>query len=232
MEIKKSSSADLENKRILFFLAGLVISLTLFYFLINWKISDTTEHVNTEIPFFIENEFIQQGILKNAEIVEPIPEKEEEKTVYEGFNPTDKITENQDEPPLPADEIFPEESTEINSNNKEKIETLDEKTEEIPTAAEKMPQFPGGKIALARYLQSNIKYPEVAIKQHKQGRVWCSFIVNDDGTVSNITVEKGVYSFLDDEALRVLKAMPKWIAGEENGKKMCVKVYLPVVFTL
>ena len=93
-------------------------------------------------------------------------------------------------------------------------------------------EFPGGKIALIRYIYQNIQYPSVAIKQRIQGRVVSSFIINEDGSISDITLIQGVYSFLDDEVLRVLRSMPSWKPAMKDGKAVKSKVIVPIVFRL
>ena len=95
-----------------------------------------------------------------------------------------------------------------------------------------MPQFPGGNVELIRFIYSHIQYPQAALKQRIQGRVWCSFIVDRDGTISDVALEQGIYIFLDEEALRVLKTMPPWIPGKTQGESVRVKVYLPIVFKI
>jgi protein TonB len=97
-------------------------------------------------------------------------------------------------------------------------------------SAETMPQFPGGQTALIRFIYENIQYPPVALKQRIEGRVWCSFIVEADGSISNIRLEESVYIFLDEEAVRVLKKMPAWSPGRTKGENVRVKIYIPIVF--
>jgi protein TonB len=93
-------------------------------------------------------------------------------------------------------------------------------------------EFPGGRVELIRYIYQNIRYPSVAIKQRIQGRVVCSFIINEDGSVSNIALIQGVYSFLDEEALRVIGIMPRWKPAMKDGKPVKTKCIVPIVFRL
>ena len=97
---------------------------------------------------------------------------------------------------------------------------------------EQMPTFPGGMSALMQYLSKNIKYPPVAEENGIQGRVICTFVVERDGSVSDIRIAKGVDPSLDKEAIRVVSAMPKWIPGRQNGQSVRVKYTLPVTFRL
>lgn len=97
---------------------------------------------------------------------------------------------------------------------------------------EVMPQFPGGPSALSEYLSQNIHYPVVAEENGVQGRVFVSFVVEKDGSLSQLKVAKGVDLSLDKEALRVVRSMPKWIPGKANGKAVRVKYTMPVTFKL
>ena len=94
------------------------------------------------------------------------------------------------------------------------------------------PQFPGGMAGMMQYLSSNIRYPEDAREAGTQGRVIVSFIVEKDGSISNAKVAKPTYSSLDEEALRVVSAMPNWMPGKQNGQAVRVKYAVPVSFRL
>ena len=97
---------------------------------------------------------------------------------------------------------------------------------------EQMPEFPGGMTALIEYLQTNIKYPKDAIKQEVGGRVMVMFVVETDGSLSNVRVARKVFPSLDTEAVRVVKSMPKWKPGKEKGRPVRVNFTLPVVFSI
>ena len=97
---------------------------------------------------------------------------------------------------------------------------------------EEMPSFPGGSAALMSYLSSNTKYPVVAQENGVQGRVIVSFVVERDGSISDVKVARSVDPSLDREAQRVVKSMPKWKPGKQNGSAVRVKYTVPVVFRL
>ena len=97
---------------------------------------------------------------------------------------------------------------------------------------EEMPSFPGGNGALMSYLASNIKYPVVAQENSVQGRVIVSFVVERDGSISDVRVARSVDPSLDREAQRVVKSMPRWKPGKQNGSAVRVKYTVPVVFRL
>ena len=97
---------------------------------------------------------------------------------------------------------------------------------------ETMPQFPGGQGVMMKYLAANIKYPASAVKAKKQGRVIVSFVIQKDGSVTNARIVKSVDPELDAEALRIVKAMPNWTPGTQDGKPVNVNYTIPVVFSL
>ena len=97
---------------------------------------------------------------------------------------------------------------------------------------ETMPYFPGGQVFMLKYLADNIKYPASAVKAKKQGRVIVTFIVQKDGSVTHAKIAKSIDPELDAEALRVVKGMPKWTPGTQNGKPVNVKYSVPVKFSL
>ena len=97
---------------------------------------------------------------------------------------------------------------------------------------EEMPSFPGGHAALMSYLNSNTKYPVVAQENGVQGRVIISFVVERDGSISDVKVARSVDPSLDREAQRVVKSMPRWTPGKQNGQTVRVKYTVPVVFRL
>ena len=107
-----------------------------------------------------------------------------------------------------------------------------EVTQKIHEVVEQQPQFPGGQAALFSWLSQNIHYPPVAEENGIYGRVVVSFVVEPDGSISNVQVVRGVDPSLDKEALRVTKAMPKWQPGRQNGQAVRVRYNLPVTFKL
>ena len=113
-----------------------------------------------------------------------------------------------------------------------KQEVKQEVTQKIFDVVEQQPSFPGGQGALLAWLNQNIHYPPVAEENGIQGRVVVSFVVEPDGSISNVQVVRGVDPSLDKEAVRVTKAMPKWQPGKQNGQAVRVKYNLPVTFKL
>lgn len=104
--------------------------------------------------------------------------------------------------------------------------------EKVFDVVEQMPSFPGGPSALMEWLSNNVKYPVVALENGVQGRVVVSFVVERDGSITDVKVVRGVDPSLDKEASRVVRAMPRWIPGKQNGSAVRVKYNVPVAFRL
>ena len=104
--------------------------------------------------------------------------------------------------------------------------------EKVFDMVEQMPQFPGGPSELMKYIADHMKYPTIAQENGTQGRVTCQFVVGSDGSVRDVKVLRGVDPYLDKEAIRVIKSMPKWIPGKQNGKAVSVKYTVPIIFKL
>lgn len=109
---------------------------------------------------------------------------------------------------------------------------VSQKNDQIFDVVEQMPEYPGGMQALFEFLKENIKYPEDAQKQKVEGRVLAKFVVETDGSISNIEVVKHAFPSLDAEAVRVIQAMPKWSPGKQKGQAVRVKYVVPINFNL
>lgn len=117
----------------------------------------------------------------------------------------------------------------------EPVKPAEEKPEvenKVFEVVEQMPSFPGGPSALMKYLSENIKYPVVAQENGVQGRVVVSFVVERDGSITDVKVARSVDPSLDREAMRVVRSMPHWIPGKQNGSAVRVKYNVPVSFRL
>ncbi len=141
-----------------------------------------------------------------------------------------------------SEKILPNSS--INENSKENSSEYNETeiTTNLPEpqqgkstpyrAVELMPQFPGGKKALLKYITSNLKYPVQAQESKIQGKVYIRFVVTENGTVTNATIMRSLDKYCDKEALRVIKSMPKWEPGKQNGVNVPVYYVIPIKFSL
>jgi TonB family protein len=114
-------------------------------------------------------------------------------------------------------------------NKTNKVVSYDDEVIEFPDVEA---GFPGGTAGLQRWIVQNVQYPQTSIEMNEQGRVYLSFVIEKDGSISNIVIERGVSPDLDREAKRVVRTMPNWIPGEEKGKRARVRCRLPINFTL
>lgn len=102
--------------------------------------------------------------------------------------------------------------------------------EPILNMSQKMPEFPGGNSAMMEFLKNTVKYPAESVKNKEEGRVVVSYVVEKDGSITNVEVMQSVTPLLDAEAVRVVSEMPKWTPGEEKGEKVRVRYVLPIIF--
>ncbi|MBW6479452.1 MAG: TonB family protein [Bacteroidales bacterium] len=121
------------------------------------------------------------------------------------------------------------------------VDEVDETTEDIANAyqddpiftiVEEHPKFPGGDAALMQFLQSNLRYPREAMQNGIQGNVFVTFVVEPDGSITDVKILRGVGGGLDEEAIRVVNAMPLWVPGKQSGDEVRVQFNLPIRFVL
>jgi periplasmic protein TonB len=110
--------------------------------------------------------------------------------------------------------------------------TIYAQTDEVYTKVDQMPEFPGGQVAMVKYISKNLKYPELSKKNRISGKVLVSFIIDKTGKVTNAKVAKGISADCDSEALRVVQNMPVWTPGYKGGQPVAVHFALPINFEL
>jgi protein TonB len=135
------------------------------------------------------------------------------------------------------EEEFEFESTEANDETIiDAVPVIDdeeeEKDEQVFVVVEDMPEFPGGELALRKWIANHIDYPVIAAENGIQGKVYVTFVVDKDGSVSNARIARGVDPSLDQEALRVVNSLPKWKPGMQRGKPVRVSYTVPINFQL
>ena len=226
MEVKKSPKADLENKKGLYLEIGLVVILALSIFALNFKNYDNDK---VEISQRTVLDEMEETVIQTAEDTPPppppeTPEVTTELTIVED----DAVIEN---------ELGIVDMSEKNAVNEEVVqvvveEEVEEVEEEIFTVVENDPEFPGGMEALYKYLQTSIKYPTIAKENNITGRVYVTFVVEKDGSIANPRILRDIGGGCGQEAIRVVKAMPKWKPGKQRGKAVRVQFNLPVSFNL
>lgn len=226
-KVKKSPKANLEGQRNTYFLMGVVLAAAVLFFAFEW--STVTRKLDETV--------LVQDVLAEEEI---------------------EITRRDPAPPPPPPPPEPE-TPEIIEVVEEKVETKfdiqveddqsqrqvqtyvpppppkpkeEEVTEEIFVVVEQQPEFPGGNAAMMKFLSDNIRYPVIAQENGIQGRVICNFVVERDGSITDVQVVRGVDPSLDREAIRVIQQMPRWAPGKQRGSAVRVRFTLPVVFRL
>ena len=227
MEIKKSPKADLENKKMMAVLIGLVMALGIMYIAFEWSQNEITVYEEAlQGPVEIDEEMVEVTFREETPPPPPPPQPE---TVL-----SDIIDIQDNEAEVETTDFNSEDDADARVEIQAPIAPPEEEEEEqvIHIRVEKMPEFPGGQEALNRYLVRNIKYPLLAQENGIQGRVVCQFVVNSDGSIVVISVVRGVEESLDKEAIRVIKSMPKWTPGRQGGKSVRVKYTLPIRFKL
>ena len=224
---KKSSKADLESKRGIFVEIGLVISLALVLVAFEWK---TYEKKTVEV-------FQRQAIDIPEEMVE-ITKQETPPTPPPPPQQVTVLNIVEDNADIETDFTIDAEATQSTVIQEyvpvQNISKDDEQIEEqeIFTIVESMPEFPGGEEARMKFLLQNIKYPQIARESGIQGVVYVTFVVEPDGSITNVKVIRGIGGGCDEEAVRVVKMMPKWIPGNQRGKPVRVQFNMPIKFTL
>lgn len=224
MEIKKSPKADLENKKVLLRQIGLIVALAVVFFAFEYRSYDkrTIDLMERSV------EDIPEEIIPITEqkVKPPPPPPPKQVTVLEVV---EDDVEVEDEIEIDVDV---DQDTEIEVYVPPVMEEEEVVEAEIFTVVESMPEFPGGPGKMMEYIAKNIKYPAMARESGIQGRVFVNFVVEPDGSVSNVKVLRGIGGGCDEEAVRVVESMPKWTPGRQRGKAVRVSFNLPVRFTL
>lgn len=240
MEIKKSKAADLENGKLTNFLLGLIVVLASMFV--------AFEYTNNENGHDFADEELDEATHELE--LPPLSRQEHRIALVPKAKPVVKPTKlkvvDNDADIAPIEKVDP--SIAGNGNDDAKADG-DEGQDIVPTQAidpnrlgkddvkdlrvvEELPQFPGGPVEMMKWLTKNLQYPKDAQRMKKQGRVVVQFIVEKDGTISDMKLTTKVYPTLDREAMRVIRLMPKWKAGVQDDKPCRTRVCIPIVFQL
>jgi len=225
---KKTERADLQNKRPIFFEIGLAVSLLIAYFA--FESSSPVEKAESLGSAVIETEDWYDIAITRPEDA-PLPPPP----------PPAKVMSDILEV-VPDDEVVETDFASLEATEDTKVEIVEmaEPTEVEPEVeepkvvffAEHMPEYPGGDLALRKDLALNVKYPELAKDNEIQGTVYIRFVVDLDGSVTDVEVLRGVDPLLDKEAVRVVKALKKFKPGMQNFKPVRVSQQVPIKFQL
>ncbi|MCF0207023.1 MAG: energy transducer TonB [Bacteroidales bacterium] len=233
MQVKKSKKADLERFRTIFLEIGAVVALCVCLVAFEWSSEDASISslgdltINEDVEEEMENTIQEE---QEPEEPEPEPEPEPEQIIEELV-----IVEND----VKVDDININSEADENTATATHVaaETLiieeEEEVEPVQFAAvEEKPEFPGGDAALLKYIAENTKYPPIAKENGVSGKVYVEFVIDKTGSVTKVSVKRGVDPALDAEAIRVVKSIPKWKPGKQRGKAVPVTYMLPINFKL
>jgi len=225
MEEKKSPKANLENKKLMFMQIGMIISLLIAWLAFEHKSYDKRE---------IDPSLLRQTEVVEEEMVEITKQEEQKPQPVEVPKQTTQLEIVQDDVEVEDIEINAEVDQQevIEEYVPVEVEEEEVQEQEIFQIVEEMPSYPGGEQKLMEFVAKNIKYPQIARETGIQGRVFVGFVVEPDGSVSNVKVLRGIGGGCDEEAMRVVKSMPKWKPGKQRGKAVRVSYMLPVNFKL
>jgi len=225
-EIKKTPRANIENQKDTAILMGMVLALALVFVAFEWSTQTTKLDASTVVQDVVAEEEIEitrrdptppppppPPAPEAPEIIQVVDTKVETRIDINMEDDQSKAQVQTYTPPPPPKE-------------------REEEEEEIFVVVENQPEFPGGQAAMMKFLSENIKYPVIAQENGIQGHVICNFVVERDGSITDVQVVRGVDPSLDKEAVRVIQSMPKWKPGMQRGKPVRVRFTLPVVFRL
>lgn len=228
MDTIKSHKANLDEKRFIFLEIGLIITLMIVFLAFNIK---SYKKLSTEIIFSpqteITEEIVPVTVQQTKELPPPPPKQVTQiRIVEDNIEVESDIDINVEADQATVIEKYVPYIPPV-AQEEEEI-----KDEQVFVVVESMPSFPGGQAALMNYLSSNLKYPVAAREMGVSGRVFLTFVVEKDGSVTDIQVLRGIGGGCDEEAVRVVKSMPKWIPGKQRNVPVRVRFNLPVKFTL
>ena len=212
---KKDPKISLENKKGMFFQIGLAVTLIVVLISFEWKSYDKSNYNLGDLNLDdMEEEIIP---ITRQEVKPPPPPP-----------PPPEIIE------IVEDEVEIENEVEIEETDtdEDEIVEIEEDDEEFFMVVENMPEFPGGDLGLMKFIQKNVRSPAIAKEYNITGKVYVSFIVDKQGSVTNVKIVRGVDKNLDAEALRVVSLLPKYKPGKQRGKAVRVMFTIPINFTL
>ncbi len=226
MNTKKSEKADLENKKTTFLQLGLVVTIALILIAFEWTTTERKENVFANI----QEEIIEEEQAPITEEQEQPQEAPPEVNVTDIFEIVDNDVKIENEI-LFSDLVT--EDTQVAMYTWNPVVAEEEKEDDVFMIVEDMPTFRGGDVQrFSNWVRERVKYPQIAQENGIQGKVFIGFIVEPDGSVSNVTVLRSVDKSLDDEAVRVVQSSPRWAPGKQRGQPVRVRFSITVNFQL
>ena len=229
MKNRKADNVNLENKKTMFFLIGMVVTLLGIWISFEWRSYERSLMDLGQLDINVEDEII------------PITQRQQQPPPPPPPAPPEVIQIVENEAEIEEVEF---ESTEMEESEEiEFIEEVEEETDEIFNFAvvENKPVYPGcEKFAtedekfqcfnqsIMKHIGKNFKFPEMARQMGIQGRIYVNFVVEKNGSISNVTIARGVDKLLDDEAIRVVKTLPKFQPAKQRGKPVRMQYTVPI----
>ncbi len=224
MEAKKTPKADLESKKRIFLQIGIALALGAALVAFEWK-----QYERTEIDLgALEIDFIEEEDIPITRPEVPPPPPPPEPT--QELIIVDDDIELEEEFTIDFDaDVF----TEVQEFTPIIFEAEEEVDEEVIfTVVEDQPEFPGGEAARQKFLEDNLRYPQMAREAGIQGTVFITFVVERDGSVTDVRILRGIGGGCDEEAVRVVRMMPRWEPGRQRGQPVRVQFNMPIRFRL
>lgn len=226
-EVKKSPKANLERQRNTYILMGMVLGISILFFAFEWS----TETRKLDETVLVADVLAEEEIeITRREPPPPPPPPPPEPETPEIIEVVEEKVDTRME--IKSEDDQSQRQTEVYIPPPPPKPKQEEVTEEIFVVVEEQPEFPGGQAAMMKFLSDNIKYPVIAQENGIQGRVICNFVVERDGSITDVQVVRGQDPSLDREAIRVIQQMPRWKPGKQRGSAVRVRFTLPVVFRL
>ena len=224
MKRKKSKKADLEMRKSTFFQLGVVISLSLVLMAFE-LVKSNGNTTSIDVGRIETSNDIDVILPTKPEVKTPLP-KQSNTTVFKTVDNKTLVDDIFVSIEIDPDEEFPD-YVPVEDKPEDPVVS-----NEVFVAVEEMPEFHGGEQKLQEFLRENIVYPKLAIDIGLSGRVIIGFVIEPDGSLSNIRVARGISPLLDDEAMRVVQMMPKWKPGKQRQKAVKVSYNIPIDFKL
>lgn len=221
MEAKKNPKIALIKKTGLFLNIGFVISILFVIVAFEWKSYDDADLLELGQ---VKDDFVEITEVPPTRQPPPIPPKIKQPEIIE----VPDVEEIKEEITLDLDVEITEETEIEEIVFEEPVE--EEVVDEIFTLVEEYPSFDGGDLAFIKFVQKNLIYPEKARRMGLEGRVFVQFIVEKDGSLTNVTVLKGLNGGCNEEAIRVMQKSPKWLSGKQRGRPIRVQMVIPITF--
>lgn len=223
MEAKKTPKADLENKKRIFLQIGMIVALVFVWMAFEYKQYERQVVDLGQLDIEIIEEEDIPITRQETPPPPPPPEASQELVIV------DDDVEIEEEFMIDTEATV---NTEVQEFTPIVVEEEEVEEEQIFTIVEDDPEFPGGQAALMQYLQGNLRYPTMAREAGIQGTVFVTFVVERDGSITDVRILRGVGGGLDEEAIRVVQNMPPWTPGRQRGQAVRVQFNLPIRFVL